>query len=148
MSFTFTCFAVPGQRGGQRHHNSLASKVNAAIASFPASSVPVQHPKPFKSRQSSESNLASRVSSKLEDGDIRGAIRLAASDDILAPFDDVTAEVLRSKHPHRAIIFLPTRRQHRPTIPVCYYCKPTSLRPSNHSCLVQPAALMGYDLSI
>jgi hypothetical protein len=40
--------------------------------------------------------------SKVEDGDIRGAIRLAASDDTLAPFDDVTAEALRSKHPSRA----------------------------------------------
>lgn len=103
MSFTFTCFAVPGQRGGQRHHNSLASKINAAIASFPVPSVPVQQLKPFKGRQSSEINLASRVSSKLEEGDIRGAIRLAASDDTLAPFDDVTAEDLRSKHPSRAV---------------------------------------------
>jgi hypothetical protein len=41
------------------------------------------------------------VSSKLEDGNIRGAIRLAASDDTLALFDDVTAEALRSKHPSR-----------------------------------------------
>ena len=38
----------------------------------------------------------------LEDGDIRDAIRLAASDDTMAPFHDVTAEALRSKHPTRA----------------------------------------------
>jgi hypothetical protein len=43
------------------------------------------------------------VSSKLEDGDIRGAIRLAASNDTVAPFDDVTAEALRLKHPSRAV---------------------------------------------
>ena len=35
-------------------------------------------------------------------GDIRGAIRLAASDDIMSPFDDVTAAKLREKHPIRA----------------------------------------------
>ena len=102
FAFTFTCFGVPGQRGGQRHLKSLASKVNAAVTCFPASSAPVKQQKPVKSRQSSDVNLAARVSSKLEDGDIRGAIRLAASDDTLAPFDDVTAEALRFKHPSRA----------------------------------------------
>ena len=40
MTFAYSCFAIPGQRGGQRHLSSLASKVNRAIASFPASSTP------------------------------------------------------------------------------------------------------------
>jgi len=31
LSFSFTCFEVPGQRANQRHRNSLASKVNAAL---------------------------------------------------------------------------------------------------------------------
>ena len=44
------------------------------------------------------------MSCKLEDGDIHGAIRLAASDDTLAPFDEVTVEVLRSKHPSRVAL--------------------------------------------
>ena len=67
-----------------------------------------QHPSLFnlcRRKRSSGSpidNLAARVSSKLEDGDVRGAIRLAASDDTIAPFNDVTAAVLRSKHPSRA----------------------------------------------
>src|SRR5664279_3407903 len=81
LSFTFACFGVPGQRGGRRRLNCLASKVNAAVAIFPASSAPVQQQKPPQRRQSSDVNLAARVSSKLEDGDIQGAIRLAASDD-------------------------------------------------------------------
>ena len=102
LIFTFSCFGVPGQRGGQRHRSSLASKVIAAITSFPVASTPVQSQKPTKFRPSSN-NLASRVSSKLQDGDIRGAIRLAASDDTMAPFDDVTATALRSKHPARAV---------------------------------------------
>jgi hypothetical protein len=46
--------------------------------------------------------MAALVSSKLEESDIRGAIRQAASDDTVAPFDDVTAEALRDKHPARS----------------------------------------------
>ena len=42
---------------------------------------------PLRSKRSQESSkLAATVSSKLEDGDVRGAIRLAASDDTLAPY--------------------------------------------------------------
>ena len=105
MIFTYICFGVPGQRGGRRHLSSLASKVNAAVACFPASYVPVpvhRQNKPFKSRQLPDVNLAARVSSKLEDGDIRRAIRLTASDDTMAQFDDVTAVAVRAKHPSRA----------------------------------------------
>ena len=56
LKFTFICFGVPGQRGGQRHLRSLASKVNTAIARFPASSVPIQQQKPFKIRKPSDVN--------------------------------------------------------------------------------------------
>ena len=90
--------------------NSLASKVNAAIASFPAVPQSVRggavHPQnSTKARpdRPSSSNLAARVTSKLEDGDIPDAIRLAANDDIMAPFNDVTAAALRAKHPPRAV---------------------------------------------
>jgi len=38
LSFSLTCFGVSG---GQRHRNSLASKVNAAVACFPSLSAPV-----------------------------------------------------------------------------------------------------------
>jgi len=60
-----------------------------AIASFPISTPPTPTPvlqkvKLAKSRLYSSDNLAARVSSKLEDGDVRGAIRLAASDDTMA----------------------------------------------------------------
>ena len=102
LTFSFSCFGIPGQRGGKRHLSSLASKVNAAIANFPAvSTPPVQQQKVVKTRPPSD-NIAARVSAKLEDGDIRGAIRLASSDDSIAPFDDITAAALRLKHPARA----------------------------------------------
>ena len=101
LMFTFTCFEVLVQRGGQRHLMSLASNLNAAIGNFPAPLTPVPQQKPLKSHPSSD-NLAARVLSKLEDCDIRGDIRLAASDDTMASFNDVTTEALRSKHPARA----------------------------------------------
>jgi len=37
----------------------------------------------------------------LKDEDIRGAIRLAASDDTVAPHDEQTLTALRAKHPPR-----------------------------------------------
>jgi len=71
------------------------------------------------------------ISYQLEDGDIRAAIRLAASDDTLAPFDDVTAEALRSRPPvSHPVLHLAARRQQR--IPnVCSCNKSTSWRKSS-----------------
>ena len=43
--------------------------------------------------------LAARVSAKLEEGDFRGAVRLASSDDTLAPINEATFEALKAKHP-------------------------------------------------
>src|SRR5208282_3003756 len=37
-----------------------------------------------------------------EEGDVRGAVRLAVSSDTLAPYDDATAATLRQLHPPRA----------------------------------------------
>ena len=39
------------------------------------------------------------MSRKIEAGDIRGAIRLASANDILADFDDETFSALQAKHP-------------------------------------------------
>ena len=39
------------------------------------------------------------MASKLEDGDFKGAIRLACSDDRLAPFNSATLATLQEKHP-------------------------------------------------
>jgi hypothetical protein len=45
--------------------------------------------------------LARCVSGKIE-GDIRGAIRLASSDDIIAPANEKTLAALRLKHPAKS----------------------------------------------
>ena len=46
-----------------------------------------------------EEYLARRVSAKIEEGDFRGAIRLASSDDTLADVSDETYNALCAKHP-------------------------------------------------
>ena len=43
--------------------------------------------------------LGKKVASKLEDGDFKGVIRLACSDDRLAPFNSSTLAALQEKHP-------------------------------------------------
>ena len=40
-----------------------------------------------------------RMSAKLEEGDFKGAVRLASSDDTLAPMNEATLEALKGKHP-------------------------------------------------
>ena len=54
-------------------------------------------------------SLAARVSAKLEEGDFRGAVRLASSDATLAPMDNSTFAALQEKHPpsHPDSIFPP-----------------------------------------
>lgn len=109
LSFGSVCFAVPDRRGGKRHQSSLPSRLNAAIATFPTQLNADRQLQPSsqvrrchsttKNRQTD--NLAVRVSAKLEDGDICGAIRLAASDETIAPCTQAIADSLRLKHPPR-----------------------------------------------
>ena len=46
--------------------------------------------------------LARRASEKIEDGDVCGAIRLAASEDHLAPVNSTTLAALQAKHPSKS----------------------------------------------
>ena len=51
------------------------------------------------------SDLAQRIkliSSKLDEGNVKGGLRLAASDDKIAPFSTDNYQKLLSKHPQRA----------------------------------------------
>ena len=54
------------------------------------------------SPQSLDRRLSQRVSRKIEAGDIRGAIRLASGNDVLADFDE-TFSALQAKHPSNPI---------------------------------------------
>lgn len=105
LLFTYSCFEVP-ERGGKRHKASLASKVNKSLSDFltvdhQGKSVPTSFSN-RKSRPNDDNSLAARVSTKIEEGDVRGAIRLAVSVDTLAPYNDATATALRQLHPPRA----------------------------------------------
>ena len=44
-------------------------------------------------------NLVKRVSTKLEEGDYKGAVRIACSDDTIADINDETLSALKLKHP-------------------------------------------------
>ena len=96
-TFSSRCLAVP-TRGGRR--GSLATAVNAQLRD--ESELPTQPP-----HQSSEprvtrdllSNLAKRVSSKLEDGDFKGAVRITCSEDTMADLNEETLSALHAKHP-------------------------------------------------
>ena len=99
--FSSRCFAA-SKRGGQRR--SLAAAVNKQLRNELASAPQGQplHRNPgSKSRSSPDAltSLAKRVSSKLEDGDYKGAVRLACSEDSFATIDADTLSTLKEKHP-------------------------------------------------
>jgi hypothetical protein len=95
----------------KKHRSSLATKVNKLLSDYltvdhqpqTATSAPISSRKKKNAVNDSVlQNLAERVSAKIEEGDVRGAVRLAASNDTLAAYDDDTAAVLRQLHPSRA----------------------------------------------
>ena len=103
VSFTHCCLLVPGDRGGKKHAASLATKVNHQLEAFPSIiSSPISQPAlktHSRIKQKSEvDKLRSKVSEKIEERDVKGCIRLAASDDTLAPFSPTTFEALKLEH--------------------------------------------------
>ena len=84
--FPARCLRVP-QRGGRRRN--LASQVILQVNE--KSDPPAQPPckRPLKSN-CSDDNLAARVAAKLEEGDVKGAVRLASSEDSIAKRCDAT----------------------------------------------------------
>src|SRR5208282_779322 len=98
LLFTFSCFGTT-QRGGKRHRSSLATKVNKSLSEYLSVDHKSQPVPASKDRQNAKLNdldkLAARVSAKIEEGDVRGAVRLAVSNDTLAPYNDATAAALR-----------------------------------------------------
>ena len=82
FKFSYRCLAVP-RRGD--HRRSLASLINAQLREE-RDPVPSQlHRSSYlQSTSNNVSSLAKRVSSKLEEGDFRGAVRIACSQDSLA----------------------------------------------------------------
>ena len=96
----FRCLARPS-RAGQCH--SLATAVNRELQ------VEADKPVPQFGRQGGSrvtddpfNYIRKRVSSKLKEGDFRGAVRIACSEDSIADINSVdTIRALSEKHPSR-----------------------------------------------
>ena len=77
----------------------MASAVNQQLReeAGPASSRSL--PRSSGSRQKPLRSLTTRVTTKLEEGDYRGAVRLTCSEDSIAVLDEETVATLQLKHP-------------------------------------------------
>ena len=98
--FSFHCLALP-KRGGRRR--SLASALNEQLRAeadpAPATSQSLRQLSDSRPPRDPLINLAKRVSTKLEEGDYKGAVRIACSDDTIADINDETLSALKLKHP-------------------------------------------------
>ena len=95
--FPSRCLRAP-KRGG--HRRSLASEVNQQLRDE-ADPMPSQPPSCSHSKRRGDplNTLATRVATKLEEGDFKGAVHLACSEDSIANLDEETMAALKSKHP-------------------------------------------------
>ena len=91
------------KRSGKRQKSDLGSIIGKRINKGPALGdlVVPRELKDSKLEQDCEKRIK-LISAKLDEGNVRAGIRLAASDDTVAPFDNNTYEKLQSKHPPRA----------------------------------------------
>ena len=97
--FSSRCLRLP-QRGVQG--GSLASLVNRQIeveADLPDVTTNPSPKRGWNSFTDPVRSMAVQVSANLEEGDFKGAARIANSEDTLAPLDDTTFAALQDKHP-------------------------------------------------
>ena len=120
LRFGSRCLRVPA-RGG--HRRSLVAAINRQLGDEQEEvcpSAPLVSSRARRARRPPQDplkSLASRVSMKLEEGDFRGAIRLACSEDTIAESNDTTFAALQLKHPppHPSSPFLLSLKTHKPT---------------------------------
>ena len=96
--FPSRCLRAP-KRGG--HRRSLASEVNRQLreeVDDPTPPIPSSRGCP-KPRTDPLNALATRVATKLEEGDYKGAVRLACSEESIADLNEETWAALKAKHP-------------------------------------------------
>ena len=75
-------------------------KVTSAAALY---DVAMRNSKPRRRKSHLSSDVAKGVLRKLDDGDVKGAVRLVSSDDSIAPQDEETIAYLKSRHPPRPL---------------------------------------------
>jgi len=102
LAFAPTCLAQPGRGGKSRNLTTMVLRQVRAFA-LQSTSVPDRvggGSRPKRRKVGDEdAEAARRASAKLEDGDVRGAIRILSSKDTVAPMNDATAASLRLLHP-------------------------------------------------
>ena len=96
LNWGSSILAVP-KRGGKRHN--VTSVIKKRIASFPVADVHDQVAFTQTHNKSASSLLAQAVSAKLEDGNLRAAIRIICSDDSPAQPSREALQKLQEKHP-------------------------------------------------
>ena len=104
MLFAFCRLDAP-KRGGKKHTKSLSARINARVHEFYTNKLmrpetAPSTPKIESKRKQKPQDLSEVVSAKIEEGDMKGAIRLASSAETMAPNDKATLLLLRRKHPN------------------------------------------------
>ena len=84
-------------RGGKRHN--LTNTIKSRCADNKTGHVMSNIETTSRRNRNPEATLAAAVSSKIEDGNLKAAIRLLCSEETVAPFDSDTHAQLRAKHP-------------------------------------------------
>ena len=99
FQFTTSCLRVPQRK--RRSKRSLTSFVKEQLQHEGQPPIQSFHRVAKGRRKEADPNtaLARRVTTKIEEGDFRGAVRLASSADVLADFSDDNYSALKSKHP-------------------------------------------------
>ena len=87
--FPFMCLRAP-RRGGHQVDELVKIEADPVVAPIRPLSKP---------RSQNRDALDTRVATKLEEGDFKGAVRLACSEDSIADLSNETMAVLKSKHP-------------------------------------------------
>ena len=123
--FTLIGKCLSATKKDNNNSQSLAPKVNERIPAFqsseeaPATRDQKKARKPKPSTQSPSEELSKRVSAKIEASDIKGAIRVASSDEeMVDPSDPAVVDELRKKHPPRsnAVSSIPVPSSESPVV--------------------------------
>ena len=107
--FSFKCCCLSNPYRGGRKNNSLATVVNKKIIKFEKGDLEKVNLSNSKT-PSNPPSLASLVAAKISVGDVKGAVRLASSDDsVLNPSQEIKSK-LELKHPNlqKILKFLPS----------------------------------------
>ena len=97
---SFLFFLEQPKRSGRKQTTSMSSLINKKIRAGYVS-LPKLHPQVSSPPLSDLEQRIKLISSKLDEGNVKGGIRLAASDDKIAPFSTDNYQKLMSKQSQR-----------------------------------------------